>query len=142
MAGLKIRTMESPVYMTMVNALGATAVPISGAEAVMALRQGVVDGQENPPAVVFMSLVDGGWEAPTGVGFGVEINEQAASRHPFEQEIVPALDAALSDGTIADWSGAAGRARRVHGRGQDGCRHGDRPVEADDVRRRRPPPPT
>lgn len=53
MAGLKIRTMESPVYMTMVNALGATAVPIAGSEVVMALRQGVVDGQENPPAVVF-----------------------------------------------------------------------------------------
>ena len=53
MAGLRIRTMESPVYMTMVNALGATAVPISGAEVVMALRQGVVDGQENPPPVVF-----------------------------------------------------------------------------------------
>ena len=53
MAGLKIRTMESPVYMEMVNALGATAVPISGAEVVMALRQGVVDGQENPPAVVY-----------------------------------------------------------------------------------------
>lgn len=53
MAGLKIRTMESPVYMEMVNALGGTAVPISGAEVVMALRQGVVDGQENPPAVVY-----------------------------------------------------------------------------------------
>ena len=53
MAGLKIRTMESPVYMEMVKALGATAVPISGAEVVMALRQGVVDGQENPPAVVY-----------------------------------------------------------------------------------------
>ncbi len=53
MAGLKIRTMESPVYMEMVDSLGATAVPISGAEVVMALRQGVVDGQENPPAVVY-----------------------------------------------------------------------------------------
>lgn len=53
MEGLKIRTMESPVYMEMVGALGATAVPISGAEVVMALRQGVVDGQENPPAVVY-----------------------------------------------------------------------------------------
>lgn len=53
LAGLRIRTMESQVYMTMVNALGATAVPISGAEVVMALRQGVVDGQENPPPVVF-----------------------------------------------------------------------------------------
>lgn len=53
MAGMKIRTMESPVYMEMVGSLGATAVPISGAEVVMALRQGVVDGQENPPAVVY-----------------------------------------------------------------------------------------
>ncbi len=53
MAGMKIRTMESPVFMEMVNSLGATAVPISGAEVVMALRQGVVDGQENPPAVVY-----------------------------------------------------------------------------------------
>jgi tripartite ATP-independent transporter DctP family solute receptor len=53
MSGMKIRTMESPVFMEMVNSLGATAVPISGAEVVMALRQGVVDGQENPPAVVY-----------------------------------------------------------------------------------------
>jgi C4-dicarboxylate-binding protein DctP len=53
MAGMKIRTMESPVFMELVNSLGATAVPISGAEVVMALRQGVVDGQENPPAVVY-----------------------------------------------------------------------------------------
>ena len=52
-AGLKIRTMESPVFMELVNALGATATPISGAEVLMSLRQGVVDGQENPPAVVY-----------------------------------------------------------------------------------------
>ena len=52
-AGMKIRTMESPVFMELVGSLGATAVPISGAEVVMALRQGVVDGQENPPAVVY-----------------------------------------------------------------------------------------
>ena len=53
LAGLKIRTMESPVFMELVNSLGATATPISGAEVLMALRQGVVDGQENPPAVVY-----------------------------------------------------------------------------------------
>ncbi|WP_210725966.1 TRAP transporter substrate-binding protein [Modicisalibacter radicis] len=51
MEGLKIRTMESPVYMEMVKALGASPTPISGAEAVMALKQGVVDGLESPPAV-------------------------------------------------------------------------------------------
>jgi C4-dicarboxylate-binding protein DctP len=53
LAGLKIRTMESPVFMELVGALGATAVPIAGSEVLMALRQGVVDGQENPPAVVY-----------------------------------------------------------------------------------------
>lgn len=35
------------------NQLGAAAVPINGVKAAMALRQGFVDGQENPPAVVF-----------------------------------------------------------------------------------------
>ena len=49
--GMKIRTMESPVYMTMVEALGASATPIAGSEAVMALQQGVVDGLESPPPV-------------------------------------------------------------------------------------------
>ena len=53
MAGMKIRVMESPVFMELVNSLGATATPISGAEVLMSLRQGVVDGQENPPAVVY-----------------------------------------------------------------------------------------
>jgi TRAP-type transport system periplasmic protein len=53
MAGLRIRTMESPVYMRLVEALGASPTPIAGSEVVMALRQGVVDGQENPPPVVY-----------------------------------------------------------------------------------------
>ena len=52
-AGLKIRTMESPVFMKLVNSLGATATPISGSEVLLSLRQGVVDGQENPPSVVY-----------------------------------------------------------------------------------------
>ncbi len=53
MQGLKIRTMESPVYMEMVSALGANPTPIAGSEAVMALQQGVVDGLENPPPVLY-----------------------------------------------------------------------------------------
>ncbi|EPX85245.1 DctP family TRAP transporter solute-binding subunit [Salipiger mucosus] len=52
MQGMKIRTMESPVYMEMVEALGADATPIAGSEAVMALQQGVVDGLESPPPVL------------------------------------------------------------------------------------------
>ncbi len=49
--GLKIRTMESPVFMAFMKALGAAATPMPGSEIIMAAKQGVIDGQENPPAV-------------------------------------------------------------------------------------------
>lgn len=50
MKGLKLRTMNSPVHMASVRALGADAVPIPFGELYSALQQGVVDGQENPVA--------------------------------------------------------------------------------------------
>jgi len=49
---LKIRVMESPVYMSMVTALGANPVPISWGEVYMALQQGVVDGWESPISLI------------------------------------------------------------------------------------------
>lgn len=53
MKGLKMRVMESPVYMRFMQSLGAAATPISFSELVMSLQQGVVDGQENASANVF-----------------------------------------------------------------------------------------
>ncbi len=53
MKGLKMRVMESPVYMRFMESLGAAATPISFSELVMSLQQGVVDGQENASANVF-----------------------------------------------------------------------------------------
>lgn len=47
MAGLKMRTMQSPVYGELMRSLGAAATPIAFPEMHLALRQGVVDGQEN-----------------------------------------------------------------------------------------------
>ena len=49
LAGLKIRTQESPVAIAMVNQLGGAATPISFGELYTALQQGVVDGAENNP---------------------------------------------------------------------------------------------
>jgi C4-dicarboxylate-binding protein DctP len=49
---LKIRVMESPVYMALVNSLGANPVPISWGEVYMALQQGVVDGWEAPISLI------------------------------------------------------------------------------------------
>jgi tripartite ATP-independent transporter DctP family solute receptor len=47
MKGLKIRTMESPINMEMVKALGAAPTPIAYTEMYSAFQTGVVDGQEN-----------------------------------------------------------------------------------------------
>ena len=46
--GVTFRVMESPVSIKMVEALGAKAVPMPGSDMYMAMRNGVVDGQENP----------------------------------------------------------------------------------------------
>lgn len=48
-AGLKFRTMESPMHISIYNALGARGVPMSSAEQYSALQQGVVDGGDSPP---------------------------------------------------------------------------------------------
>lgn len=45
--GLKIRTMNSPVAIRMVNLMGGAATPISFGELYSALQQGIVDGAEN-----------------------------------------------------------------------------------------------
>lgn len=54
MKGLKIRTMENPTHMAIVKALGANPTPISFGELYSSLQQGIVDGQENPVAVLYM----------------------------------------------------------------------------------------
>lgn len=47
LVGLKIRTQESAIAMSMVQALGGSPTPISWGELYTSLQQGVVDGAEN-----------------------------------------------------------------------------------------------
>lgn len=53
--GQKIRVMQSPSAVSMVNTMGGTATPISFGELYSALQQGVVDGAENNPPSFFLS---------------------------------------------------------------------------------------
>ena len=53
--GQKIRVMESPVYMTLIKALGGSPTPIAWTETYSALQQKVVDGQENPVSAIMMA---------------------------------------------------------------------------------------
>ena len=57
MKGLKMRTMQAPIHITMVRALGANPTPIPWEELYSALQTGVVDGQENAPYAVVMAKI-------------------------------------------------------------------------------------
>lgn len=50
--GVKLRTMKVPAHMDTFNALGASATPMNFGEVYSALQQGVIDGQENPIALI------------------------------------------------------------------------------------------
>lgn len=52
MRGLKMRTMQSQVYVAFMQSMGASATPISWPELIPALKTNVVDGQENASTTV------------------------------------------------------------------------------------------
>lgn len=56
--GLKIRTMQSPVYVDTFNTLGANATPMAFSELYMALDMKAVDAQENPYAIIHAAKFD------------------------------------------------------------------------------------
>jgi TRAP-type transport system periplasmic protein len=51
-AGLKLRVIQSPIYIDTWSALGANPVPMAFTEVYTALEQKVIDGQENPFGVI------------------------------------------------------------------------------------------
>ena len=58
-AGLKIRVIQTPIYIDLFNALGANAVPMPFTELYTALETGAIDGQENPaPSILTAKLND------------------------------------------------------------------------------------
>lgn len=50
--GLKIRVMENEVYISSFTSMGVNAVPMAWTEALTALQQGTIEGQENPVNVI------------------------------------------------------------------------------------------
>ena len=53
LAGLKIRAVPNPMSLANVRGLGAAPTPVAWPETYQALRQGTVDGQENPIPVLY-----------------------------------------------------------------------------------------
>lgn len=54
-AGLKLRVLQSPIYIDLFNTLGANSTPMPFPELYSALEQKTVDGQENPVTVIASS---------------------------------------------------------------------------------------
>ena len=55
MKGIKFRVAGSKLYLETFKLLGANAVTMSFGEVFTSLQQGVIDGQENPTAIIFSS---------------------------------------------------------------------------------------
>ena len=53
MKGLKMRTMQSQVYVNFMKSLGAAATPIAYPELITSLKSNVVDGQENAASTIW-----------------------------------------------------------------------------------------
>jgi tripartite ATP-independent transporter DctP family solute receptor len=57
-AGLKIRTMQNPVYLESFKTLGANAVPMPWPEVYTALESGAIDAQENPYGIISVNKLN------------------------------------------------------------------------------------
>lgn len=53
LVGLKMRVMESPIFIDFYKTLGANPTPMSFTELYTGLQQGTVEAQENPPSLTF-----------------------------------------------------------------------------------------
>ena len=51
--GLKIRVIQSPIFIETINLLGGNATPLAFSEVYGALQQGIVDGAENSPMSLY-----------------------------------------------------------------------------------------
>lgn len=50
--GVKVRVMQNPIYIDLVNSLGGAAVPMAWGETITAIQQGTIDGLELPIALI------------------------------------------------------------------------------------------
>jgi tripartite ATP-independent transporter DctP family solute receptor len=116
MKGLKLRVMESPVYVNMVKALGAAPTPIAWTETYSALQQKVVDGHENPVSVIISFKIYEVQKYLTldGHSYGVDfilINDKFFQGLPKETQLIiktSAVDAGLIGRGIQQLNSAVG----------------------------------
>lgn len=103
--GMKVRVMETPVYVNMLKAVGANPTPIAWTETYTALQTGVVDGQENPIGSILSGKLYEVQKYTTldGHVYGVDwfiINEKFFQSLPPELQYI-VLDSAQISSTVS-----------------------------------------
>jgi tripartite ATP-independent transporter DctP family solute receptor len=117
--GLKIRVMETPLFVTLVRSLGAIPTPIAWTETYTALQTGVVDGEENPISVILVANFPEVQKYVTldGHVYGVDwflINEKFFQSLPADLQYIVLDSAKISSGVgrgVQQALGATGIAR-------------------------------
>lgn len=100
--GLKLRTLPSTVHVEFFRAVGASPTPMGWKEVMPALQQGVLDGQENPPTVVYPYNV---YEVQKYYSLTRHVNEPIvlvmadAVRSKLSKEDLKALEGAIKKAT-------------------------------------------
>ncbi|HUX41123.1 MAG TPA: TRAP transporter substrate-binding protein DctP [Rectinemataceae bacterium] len=102
--GLKIRVQETPVYINMMKAVGASPTPIAWTETYTALQTGLVDGEENPIGSILSGKLQEVQKYVTldGHVYGVDwfiINEKFFESLPPDLQYI-VLDAAQASSTV------------------------------------------
>ena len=94
--GLKLRTLPAKIHVEFFRAVGASPTPMDWAEVLPALRQGTIDGQENPAVLVHAFRV---YEVQKFYSLTAHVNEPLIllMSKPVHDKLSPALRTAVMD---------------------------------------------
>jgi len=98
-ANLKIRTPDTPIYRTALEALGAKVTPMAWSEVYAALQLGVVDGMANTPDLIYNAKLGEVQEYLALTGHLAQI-QVVVINEDFYQSVSPELQAVLEEAAI------------------------------------------
>lgn len=97
--GMKIRVQPTAIYLDTIRTMGANPTPMDWKEVYLGLQSGVIDGQENPPSVIYSAKL---FEVQKYVMLTGHItqNQAIVINDKFYQGLSAALQKALLEATI------------------------------------------
>jgi tripartite ATP-independent transporter DctP family solute receptor len=97
--GMKVRVQPTQIYIETIRAMGANPTPMDWKEVYIGLQTGVIDGQENPPSVLYNAKL---YEVQKYVMLTEHItqNQAIVINEKFYQGLSPAFQKVLQEAAI------------------------------------------